>query len=186
VQSSPLEPDTVACGDHPDPTAAKPTDHTHRVRVTVRKAGRHDQAAITALVRQARLNPRNLAWQRFMVAEIDQEIVGVAQVRHHPDGAHELASLVVPAAMRGQGIATALIDALLAAKHGEVYTLIDRRYRSHFERWGFRPVDRAQLPRSVSRTYRIGRAVTAVAFLLRRESIRIVALKRSPSSERSP
>jgi N-acetylglutamate synthase-like GNAT family acetyltransferase len=51
------------------------------VRVTVRKADQEDQAAITALVRQARLNPRNLSWARFVVAETDQGIVGAAQVR---------------------------------------------------------------------------------------------------------
>jgi len=156
------------------------------VRVTVRKAGQEDQAAIAALVRQARLNPRDLAWARFVVAETDQEIVGVAQVRLHPDGAHELASLVVQASLRGQGIATALIDALLAEKYGEVYTLIDRRFGPHFERWGFRAVDPGQLPRSVSRIYRVGRAVTTVASLLRREPIRIVPLKRSPSIGKSP
>jgi N-acetylglutamate synthase-like GNAT family acetyltransferase len=156
------------------------------VQVAVRKATQEDQAAITALVRQARLNPRDLAWPQFVVAETDQEIVGVAQVRLHPDGAHELASLVVQAGMRGQGIATALIDALLAEERGEVYTLIDRRFGPHFERWGFRAVDPRQLPRSVSRIYRIGRAVTTVASLLRREPIRIVPLKRSPSTGQSP
>jgi N-acetylglutamate synthase-like GNAT family acetyltransferase len=156
------------------------------VQVTVRKAAQQDQPAITALVRQARLNPSDLAWPRFMIAETDQEIVGVAQVRLHLDGAHELASLVVQPAVRGQGIATSLIDALLAEECSEVYTLIDRRFRPHFERWGFRVVDPGQLPRSVSRTYRIGRAVTTVASLLRREPIRIVPLKRSPSTGQSP
>lgn len=155
------------------------------VGVTVRRAGQDDQAAIVALVRQARLNPRNLAWPRFVVAETDREIVGVAQVRLHSDGAHELASLVVQPASRGQGIAAALIDALLAEERGEVYTLIDRRFRPHFERWGFRAVDPGQLPRSVSRVYRVGRVVTAIGSLLNRERIRIVPLKRSSSTSQS-
>src|SRR5262245_57976247 len=102
-----------------------------------------------------------------MVAETDQKIVGIAQVRLHPDGARELASLVVEPSVRGQGIATALVDALLVDEHGEVYTLIDQRFVSHFERWGFRATTPKELPRSVSRNYRIGRAVTAIASLVR-------------------
>jgi N-acetylglutamate synthase-like GNAT family acetyltransferase len=156
------------------------------VGVTVRRAGQEDQAAIIALVRHARLNPRGLAWPRFVVAETDRDIVGVAQVRLHPDGARELASLVVQSASRGQGIATAMIDALLAEERGEVYTLIDRRFRRHFERWGFRAVDPDQLPRSVSRVYRVGRVVTAIGALLRRERIRIMPLMRSTSTGQSP
>jgi hypothetical protein len=88
--------------------------------------------------------------------------------------------------LRGQGIATALIDALLAEEDGDVYTLIDRRFAPHFERWGFHVVDPGQLPRSVAQIYRIGRAVTTVGSLLRRQSIRIVPLKRSPLTGQSP
>ena len=144
----------------------------------VRRARADDQPVITALVRQARLNPADLQWQRFVIAERDGHAVGVAQLRRHSDGSNELASLVVEPASRGHSGATHMVDALLADERGPVYTLIDRRFVHHFVRWRFTPVDPSQLPRSVFRVYRIGRVVTAVGSGLRRQRIRIVPLLR--------
>jgi N-acetylglutamate synthase-like GNAT family acetyltransferase len=130
------------------------------------------------MVRRARLNPADLHWERFVVAERDSRAVGVAQLRRHSDGATELASLVVEPDARRHGIAMQMVDVLLADEGGPVYTMIDRRFVEHFTRWGFAPVDPGQLPRSVSRGYRIGRVVTAVGSVLRRQRIRIVPLFR--------
>jgi hypothetical protein len=69
-----------------------------------------------------------------------------------------------------------MVDTLLADERAPVYTLIDRRFVEHFTRWGFAQVDPSQLPRSVARGYRIGRVVTAVGSVLRRQRIRIVPL----------
>jgi amino-acid N-acetyltransferase len=130
------------------------------------------------MVRRARLNPADLRWERFVIAERDGRAVGVAQLRGHPDGATELASMVVAPESRGQGIAIRLVDALLADQQAPVYTLIDRRFVDRFARWGFVRVAPSELPRSVSRVYRIGRVVTAVGSVLRRQRIRIVPLLR--------
>ena len=73
-----------------------------------------------------------------------------------------------------------MVGALLADERAPVYALIDRRFVDHFARWGFAPVDPSQLPRSVSRVYRIGRVVTAVGSVLRRQRIRIVPQLRPP------
>lgn len=130
------------------------------------------------MVRRARLNPADLRWERFVVAERDDRTVGVAQLRRHSDGATELASLVVEPDTRRQGVAGRMVDALLAEERAPVYVLIDRRYVEHFARWGFAPLAPSQLPRSVARVYRTGRVVTAVASVLRRQRIRIVPLLR--------
>jgi len=100
----------------------------------VRRARADDQPVITALVRQARLNPADLQWQRFVIAERDGHAVGVAQLRRHSDGSNELASLVVEPASRGHSVATHMVDALLADERAPVYTLIDRRFVHHFVR----------------------------------------------------
>ena len=71
-----------------------------------------------------------------------------------------------------------MVDALLAGETAAVYALIDRRFADHFARWGFRQVRPGELPRPVSRTYLIGRAVTTLGSLLRRQRIRIVPLLR--------
>ena len=103
---------------------------------------------------------------------------GVAQLRDHRDYAIELASMVVEAESCGHGIATRMVDALLADQRAPLYTLMDGRYVNHFARWGFARIDPKQLPRSVSRVYRIGSVVTAVGGVLRRQRIRIVPMLR--------
>jgi amino-acid N-acetyltransferase len=149
-----------------------------RVQVVVRRARPDDQPVITAMVRRARLNPAGLHWEQFVVAERDSRAVGVAQLRRHSDGAKELASLAVEPGAREHGIATQMVDALLAGETAAVYALIDRRFADHFARWDFRQVGPSELPRSVSRTYLIGRAVTTLGSLLRWQQIRIVPLLR--------
>ena len=152
--------------------------------VTVRRAHTADQPTITAIVRRGRLNPADLQWQRFVIAERDGHAVGVAQLRAHPDGCTELASLVVEPDSRGHGIAAQMVDALLAEERAPVYALIDRRFVDHFARWRFALVDPRQLPRSVLRIYRVGRVVTAVGSVLRQQRIRIVpVLRPDPSPE---
>ena len=86
--------------------------------------------------------------------------------------------MVVEPGARGHGIATQMVDALLADEIAAVYTLIDRRFAAHFARWGFRQIGPSELPQSVARTYVIGRAVTTLGSLLRRQRIRIVPLLR--------
>jgi len=149
-----------------------------RVQVVVRRARPDDQPVITAMVRRARLNPAGLHWEQFVVGERDGRAVGVAQLRRHPDGAKELASLVVDPGARGHGIAAQMVDALLAGETAAVYALIDRRFAGHFAHWDFRQVDPSELPRSVSRTYLIGRTVITLGSLLRRQRIRIVPVLR--------
>ena len=138
------------------------------------------------MVRQARLNPAGLQWQSFVVGEADGRPVGVAQVRLHQDGTKELASLVVDPSERGRGIATGMVDSLLAEETSPVYVLLDRRYVDHFARWGFSQVEPTDLPRSISRNYRIGQVVTTVGSVLRRERVRIVPLLRRAADGTSP
>jgi len=148
------------------------------VRAVVRRARPDDQPVITAMVRRARLNPAGLHWEQFVIGERDGGAVGVAQLRRHSDGARELASMVVEPGARGHGIATQMVDALLADEIAAVYTLVDRRFAGHFASWGFREVAPSELPQSVARTYLIGRVVTTLGSLLRRQRIRIVPLLR--------
>jgi N-acetylglutamate synthase-like GNAT family acetyltransferase len=153
-------------------------DEVRGLRIDTRRARRDDQAEITAMVHRAHLNPRDLDWSRFVVAEHRRTIVGVGQVRLHADGAHELASLVVERSFRGQGVAGSVVDALLTDDRGDMYTLIDRRFVQHFQRWRFHAVNPGELTRSIKRTYRVGRVVTVVASLLTCRRVRIVPLRR--------
>lgn len=151
----------------------------------IRPATAADQAVISRLVRQARLNPRALDWRAFVIAEADDKPVGAAQLRRHPDGTRELASLVVVTEYRGHGSAGRMIDALLCDETHPVFTLLDRRYAEHFTRWGFQPIPAADLPPSMKRQLRLGQVVTGIGSLIRRQRIRLLPMCRPapPSAE---
>jgi hypothetical protein len=66
-----------------------------------------------------------------------------------------------------------MLDALLADETAAVYALIDRRLVGQFAPLGVQ-TGRSQRAPAESRTYLIGRAVTTLGSLLRRQPIRIV------------
>ncbi len=87
---------------------------------TMRWADAEDEAAIKALVRSANINPLGIHWQRFLVAEDASRtagsIVGIGQIKVHGDGSRELASIATVPDRQGEGIATAIIEALLGGR----------------------------------------------------------------------
>ena len=111
----------------------------------IRRATAADQALIGRLVRQARLNPRTLDWPAFVIAEPDDKLVGVAPGTAARGRQRGAASLVVVDEHRGHGIAARMIDALLCDETRPVFALLDRRYPEHFTRWGFQPIQAADL-----------------------------------------
>lgn len=93
---------------------AMPGTHT-----TIRTATEDDQHAITRLVRDARLNPSELDWRRFVVADEGGRIVGCAQLKIHRHGTRELHLLAVEPERRWAGIGSRLVAALLDRETGE-------------------------------------------------------------------
>jgi amino-acid N-acetyltransferase len=144
----------------------------------IRSALADDQPVIVALVKSERLNPTGLDWHRFIVAVRDGRLIGAVQIRHHPDGARELGSLVVVADQRGQGVAHALIDAALAGVEGPVWMITRRAHIDHYAAWGFSRREPASAPRSVRFNYRMGRAVRVVSWLRRQEPTNLTLLLR--------
>ena len=127
--------------------------------VTIRPARQADQQIIVSLIRQAKLNSRDLHWQRFLVAEEDGQVVGIRQVRVHPQGTREAASGFVLPEYRRQGISARLMNELLAREAGPLYTMVREKRAPYYERFGFRRVDSDQLPSDFRKEYRIRRIV---------------------------
>ncbi len=127
--------------------------------IKVRPARVQDQATITAMVRGARLNPMDLRWQRFLVAEDGTGIVGAVQIRPH-DGTLELASLVVREDQRGRGIGSQLIQALIAQSPGSLYLFCRSQLEGYYARFGFRAIGVQEAPPSLRIKYAIGRIIT--------------------------
>jgi amino-acid N-acetyltransferase len=146
--------------------------------ITIRPALQEDQETITSFIRQAKLNPRNLHWQNFLVAEKDGEIVGIRQVKVYSQGTREVASGFVLPQYRRQGISAQLMKALLARVTGPLYTMVNEKRSAYYEQFGFRRVEVSQLPSDFRKEYRIGRIVTTLLSLFRKDRVRIIPLRR--------
>jgi N-acetylglutamate synthase-like GNAT family acetyltransferase len=165
--------------------------------VQVRAATTHDQPLIHLWVRRAKLNPLGLAWRNFLVAErmdvepprvhtptsapmaeVGGKVVGIGQVRPHRDGTQELASLVVDEAVRGQGVGSLLVRALLERAQLPLYLMCNSDKVPYYARFGFVEVTTAaQVPRALRGYYRLGRVVARVARLFEREPSRLAIMR---------
>jgi N-acetylglutamate synthase-like GNAT family acetyltransferase len=117
----------------------------------------------------------NLRWPNFVVAVEDGEVVGMGQVKSHGDGSRELASIAVVPARQGQGIGSAIIEALLAREAGVVLHLSCRReLQGYYERFGFKRLDRASSPPYFRRTTLLVNRITPLfglhLLVMRREA----------------
>ena len=139
----------------------------------LRAAAERDQAYIRGIVRAARINPSGLEWPRFIVAEERGDIVGVGQVKPHRDGTRELASIAVLPGHQGQGIGSAIVEALIAREHGEVLHLTCRsQLQGYYERFGFKRLEPAEYPNYFTRR------VPMINAFLRPFRVRIIVMRR--------
>jgi len=148
------------------------------MEIAIRPARPEDQDTIVSLIRQAKLNPRNLKWQNFLVAEDQGKVVGIRQVKVYEQGTREIASGFVLPEYRRQGISAQLMQALLARETGALYTMVNEKRAPYYEQFGFRRVDVSGLPSDFGKEYRIGRIVTTLMSLFREERVRIVPMRR--------
>src|SRR5450759_4173716 len=114
--------------------------------LTIRPATQEDEGTIRRLIKEAGINRMSLNWPNFLMAEEDGAVVGIGQVKTHGDGSRELASLAVVPARQGQGVESALINALLAREHGVVHVTCRSQLQGYYDRFGFRRLDPAEFP----------------------------------------
>jgi N-acetylglutamate synthase-like GNAT family acetyltransferase len=113
--------------------------------VRIRPAAETDQAEITRIVRSSNINPFGLAWPRFLVAEEQGRIVAVGQVKQHGDGSRELASIATSPEYRHKGVATAVVNALLARESGVLFLTCRHLMEPFYNRFGFRSAGREEI-----------------------------------------
>ena len=146
--------------------------------IRIRTASQSDQAAITTLVHSERLNPYDLDWRRFVVATDAGGIVGAVQLRRHSDGSRELGSLVVRREARRYGVASRLIDALLATVKSRVFMITGSAFAAHYARWGFRRITPLDAPAPIVRNYCFGQLMGILSFIAWRRPKRLAVLDR--------
>ena len=126
--------------------------------VSLRPATAADAAAIRSLVLTARINPTGLEWPRFVVALSPEGVViGCGQIKPHRDGSRELASIVVTPAWRGNGVARAIIEHLVANPPGPLYLTCRAHLRTLYEKFGFQVADETQMTPYFRRLSRLAR-----------------------------
>ena len=129
-------------------------------RFTIRPAKREDAPRIRALIHAVQINPTGLSWRRFLVAVTGQDnLLGCGQIKPHNDGSRELASIAVREDVRGQGVARAVIEALLAEEpERPLYLMCRAQLNPFYIRFGFQVIEPEEMPayfKQISRAERI-------------------------------
>ena len=107
--------------------------------INIREATIDDDVIIKQMIREARLDPTSLKWQRFLIAEHESEIVGVGQIKQYP-GCEELGSLVTKKDYRGQGVGAKLITALEARAGRPLYLFCGAHNESYYLRFAYKTI----------------------------------------------
>jgi N-acetylglutamate synthase-like GNAT family acetyltransferase len=146
--------------------------------ITIRPASEEDQQTIVSYIQQAKINPRNLHWQHFLVAEENGQAVGIRQVKVHAQGTREVGSGFVLPEYRRQGISARLMNEILSRENGTLYLMCRDRRAPYYEQFGFRQADVRQLPADFLKEYRIGRIITTLMSIFSKARVRIIPMKR--------
>ncbi len=125
---------------------------------TIRSARAGDEATIKALIRAEQLDPLNVHWQNFLVAEEAGRIIGIGQVKPYPSG-RELGSLAVVADRRRSGVGGAIIRALIAREHGPLLLFCQAFREPYYAKFGFRRCGLRDLPGEFKLKYAFGAVV---------------------------
>ena len=127
---------------------------------TVRQATRKDLLEIRSLIHAVKINPTGLDWRRFLVVVTPQKsLLGCGQIKTHADGSRELASIAVQEHNRGQGVARAVIEALLVfTPERPIYLMCQARLKWLYTKFGFHAIGLEEMPpyfRRISHVERI-------------------------------
>lgn len=132
-------------------------------KINLRAAQETDFPAIKALIYETHINPMGLDWRRFTVAETpDGQFIGCGQLKPHSDGTLELASIAVISSQREKGVARAIIQKLMNDAPRPLYLTCRSELGPFYEKFGFRPISGAELPRYFRRISRLAKVINSL------------------------
>jgi len=119
---------------------------------SIRPARESESGQIRNLIHLVGINPMGLDWERFVVAANSQdEMIGCGQLKPHGVDIFELASLAVYPEHRGQGVARAIIEYLLANGPRPLYLMCRSSLGPLYEKFGFYAISYNEMPRYFQR-----------------------------------
>jgi N-acetylglutamate synthase-like GNAT family acetyltransferase len=131
---------------------------------TLRPAQESESSKIKDLIHLVGINPMDLNWKRFVVAVNDQdEMLGCGQIKPHGQEILELASIAVYPEHQGQGVASAIIQHLLADSPRPMYLMCESSRGSLYEKFGFRAIGYDEMPRYFQRISKLVGLMTTLA-----------------------
>ncbi len=128
---------------------------------TIRSAHAGDEATIKAFIRAEHLDPMNVHWPNFLVAEEAGRIIGIGQVKPFRSG-RELGSLVVTADRRQSGVGGAIIRALIERERGPLLLFCLAYREPYYAKFGFQRCGLRDLPGQFKLKYALGTALTTL------------------------
>ncbi len=133
---------------------------SHMLDFSVRPATQQEFPEIRALIHEVHINPTGLDWRHFLVAVTpDNTLLGCGQIKRHFDGSLELASIAVQERARGQGVARAIIQELLAREATRpLYLMCRAHLEPLYVKFGFHAIGPEEMPvyfKRISRAERI-------------------------------
>jgi len=130
----------------------------------LRPALQADLASIKELIHLGEINPTGLDWKRFVVATYQKgEVIGCGQLKPHGKEILELASIAVHPKHRNQGVASAIIENLLADSPRPLYLMCRSRLEPLYQKFGFHAIYYEEMPRYFQRISRLAGWVGTVA-----------------------
>ncbi len=150
-----------------------------KLGVKIRPASEVEQPEIKRIVKQAGINPRQLDWQRFLVAEDEGKIVAIGQVKPHGAEVRELASIAVVPERQGQGLGSEIIAALLACEKGKLYLTCINKMEQYYPRFGFRVLKFKEMPPYFRRSFFWVNVVVRLIGILRGRKMYILVMERA-------
>ena len=143
------------------------------MKVEIERARVEDADDVLRLVEANRLTTVGLLdhLASILVARLERRIVGTAALELHADGAL-LRSVAVSADVRGCGLGTSLTQSALRMANDlgacDVY-LLTFTAEQYFQRFGFRSLDRGEVPPSVRESVQFTHACPSNAVVMRKQ-----------------
>ena len=141
---------------------------------TLRPARESESGVIKDLIHLSGINSMGLDWKRFIVAVNEQDqVIGIGQIKPHGTDILELASIAVYPEHQGKGVASAIIQHLLANSPRPMYLMCESSRGSLYEKFGFQVIEYAEMPRYFQRITKLAGLMTTLA----RRDTRLLVMK---------